>query len=167
MAGRKGRSGRKPKPTAILKLQGTFRPDKRRGEPDVPVAIPKAPRPLKGEARREWKRITRLLAEIECIAEVDRAALTAYCFEWARYLRANEELDRLNVLLSKSTKGTELPHPLLRVIERSFMMMLRTCEDFGFTAASRARLHVSPGAKVEDPLEKLMREQQERRNGSA
>ena len=166
MAGKPGRSGRKPKPTAVLKLQGNFRADRHQdGEPEPPLAIPEPPKSLKGEALAEWDRITKLLADAHCIAELDRSALAAYCTEWARYVNANNKLRLANTLLAESTKGTKMPHPLLRVSDRALANMLRICQEFGLTPASRTRLNINAGAADEDPLEKLIRAQQQCRMG--
>ena len=52
------KTGRPRKPTAILKLHGTDRGDRRySGEPDPEVSIPDRPKFLKGEAKKEWDRI--------------------------------------------------------------------------------------------------------------
>lgn len=164
MAGKPGRSGRRPKPTSVLKLTGQFRADRHNaGEPEPPITIPEPPKCLKGESLAEWDRITVLLAEAKCIAEMDRATLTAYCLEWSRYVNANNKLRLANTLLAESTKGTKMPHPLLRVSDRALANMLRICMEFGMTPASRSRLDISAGASNEDPLERLIREQAERR----
>jgi P27 family predicted phage terminase small subunit len=164
MAGVKGRSGRKPKPTAVLKLTGQYRPDRHEGtEPQPAVGIPEPPKSLTGEALAEWDRITRLLVQVRCIAELDRSALAAYCIEWAKYIKANNRLRVINSLLTESTKGTRMPHPLLRVSDRALANMLRLCQEFGLTPAARSRLNVEAGQSSEDPLERLIREQAQRR----
>lgn len=164
MSGKPGRSGRKPKPTAVLRLTGQFRPDRHNaGEPDPPTAIPSPTKSLKGEALAEWDRITVLLAQAQCIAELDRSSLTAYCIEWARYIEANNKLRFGGTLLSESTKGTKMPHPLLRVSDRALANMLRICQEFGLTPASRTRLDITAGQSSEDPLDTLIRKQMENR----
>ena len=166
MAGRKGRSGRKPKPTAILKLTGGYRADRhKRTEPAPPSGVPDAPKCLrKGTlAREEWDRITALLAEARCVTPLDRSALTAYCIEYARYIKANNRLRLVRTMLSESTKGTKMPHPLLRISDRALANMLRICQEFGLTPAARTRLDINAAGGVEDPLEALIRRQAERK----
>lgn len=164
MSGRKGRSGRKPKPTNVLKLTGNYRPDRHgRIEPEPPPVIPKAPKYIRGIALAEWERITKLLAEVRCVTELDMAALAAYCIEYARYVNANNKLRVIRTMLSESTKGTKMPHPLLRVADRAFNNMIRLCQEFGLTPAARTRLDIKAISGVEDPLERLLRQQAERR----
>jgi P27 family predicted phage terminase small subunit len=168
MAGVKGRSGRKPKPTAVLKLTGRYRADRHQGvEPEPPTAIPSPPKILKGEALAEWDRITRMLAEAHCIAELDRGPLVAYCLEWAKYIKANNRLRIIRSMLAESTKGTKMPHPLLRISDRALANMLRICQEFGLTPAARSRLDIEAGSSTEDPLARLIREQAERRKKGA
>lgn len=152
-------------PKAMLKLHGNYRPDRQGvNAPDPPKVVPDPPKVLKGEALEEWNRITKLLAQVECIAELDRATLAAYCLEWARYVNANNRLRVVRTLLAESTKGTKMPHPLLRISDKALKNMLSICQEFGLTPASRMRLNVEAGAGgEEDPLERLIREQAERR----
>lgn len=88
--------GRPPKPTHLKLLEGN--PGKRavnRDEPKPAVKAPSCPRHLIGEARREWKRISRELLALKLLSEVDRAALAAYCQAWARWVYAEEKINRL------------------------------------------------------------------------
>lgn len=149
----------------MLKLHGNYREDRHGGAaPDPPTAIPDPPPMLKGEALEEWNRITQLLSQVKCIAELDRATLAAYCTEWARYVIANNRLRVIRTLLSESTKGTKMPHPLLRISDKALKNMLSICQEFGLTPASRTRLNIEAGSGTDgDPLERLIREQAARR----
>jgi P27 family predicted phage terminase small subunit len=164
MAGKPGRSGRKRKPKTTLRLHGTYREDRHGGAiPDPPTAIPTPPKSLKGIALEEWDRVTKLLAEINCIAELDRALLTAYCVEWRTYMTADNRLRLSRSLMATSTKGTQMAHPLLRVRDRAFANLMRICGEFGFSTASRSRLSIEAKAAGEDPLERLIRDSAEMR----
>lgn len=168
MAGVKGRSGRKPKPTAQLKLHGGFRSDRRYGdEPTPDVHIPDPPKVLKGAALAEWDRITQLLAEVKCISRLDRGPLTAYCLEWARYIKANQRLSLVRSLLAEGSTGNKVPHPLLRVADKAFANMLKICTEFGLTPAARTRLSMAAAGEAVDPFDELIRQQAERRKKAA
>ena len=58
----------------------------------VEAKIPKAPKDrnqhnvLGREGMREWRRITKLLANAKVVAEIDRAVLTQYCVLWEQLL---------------------------------------------------------------------------------
>ena len=93
MAGTKGRSGRRPTPTAILKTQGTFRKDRhgnRATEPQ-PGGYPVKPRGMAKAASRHWDRVVPGLAEIGVATVADGPALQRLCEWWAIFedLRGN------------------------------------------------------------------------------
>jgi len=150
-----GKRGPKPTPTSILKLRGSWRAKNRGKEPTPEVKIPPAPKFLTGEALVEWRRITKLLAEVGCIAQQDRALLAAYCIEWAKFVRANNQLRVCKSLLTKTTRGTKTSHPLLRISDRAFAKMLKICAEFGLSPSSRTRLNTE-----DDPLVRMISKQE-------
>lgn len=86
-------AGRKPKPTHLKLLEGN--PGKRalnKNEPKPKVKVPSCPRHLVGEARKEWRRISKELLTLNLLTEIDRAALAAYCQAWARWVYAEEKI---------------------------------------------------------------------------
>ena len=58
------------------------------------VEIPGCPRHLLPEARKEWRRITPELERYGLISKLDRSALALYCQAWARWVWAEEQLQR-------------------------------------------------------------------------
>ena len=73
--------GRKPKPTAHKRRDGSRQPI-RPDEPEVPPGEPRCPAVLDGEARAEWERIVPELLDAGVLTQIDRAALTGYCSAW-------------------------------------------------------------------------------------
>ena len=72
--------GRKPLPSNVVRLRGN--PGKRRlndAEPRPAPRIPTCPACLGDEARKEWKRLARELAELGLLTGLDRGLLAAYC----------------------------------------------------------------------------------------
>jgi hypothetical protein len=73
------------KPTKILALQGTARPD-RHGKPDewfdLPAGMPKPPEWLKGEAKKRWLFLCSQPAYASILSVVDDAALLHHCLSW-------------------------------------------------------------------------------------
>lgn len=141
--------GRKPTPTHLKLIRGN--PGKRKVSLDQfrPTAcIPSCPRHLKGEARKEWLRVTKLLDECGMIAEVDRGALAMLCTSWGRYVNAEEMIEKASELepgmfglFEKSPKGhVHIQTPWLSVSNRSMEMYRAWCSEFGITPASRARV---------------------------
>ena len=79
-------AGRKPKPTALKRLEGN--PGKRKLNTKEPVpgkGMSECPAWLLPEARAEWKRICGKLSEMGVLTEIDMAAFAAYCQSFARW----------------------------------------------------------------------------------
>ena len=92
-----GARGPKPLPTNVHLLRGN--PSKLSSADLVDslqpeVEIPNCPRHLLPEARKEWKRITPELERYGLISKLDRAALALYCQAYARWVWAEEQLQR-------------------------------------------------------------------------
>ncbi len=82
---------RPPKPTALLRLQGTYRADrhgKRGREPRARKGTLDAPDWLVPEARAEWDRVVEAYAEAGIVTPFDRAMLATFCQLWARFVEA-------------------------------------------------------------------------------
>ena len=79
-------AGRKPKPTALKKLEGN--PGKRKlntKEPMPEKGMPDCPKWLLPEAKEEWKRLCQKLSEMGVLTESDMAAFAAYMNTVYRY----------------------------------------------------------------------------------
>ena len=87
-------AGRKPKPTALKKLEGN--PGKRKMNTKEPVpgkGMPDCPKWLLPEAKEEWKRLCQKLSDMGVLTEVDMAAFAAYCQSYARWKEAQQHID--------------------------------------------------------------------------
>ena len=144
MAGYPGRQGRKPVPTAIKLLRGN--PGKRplnSREAAPPVAVPACPGHLATEAKREWRRTGRQLAQHGLLTVIDRAAFAAYCQAWARWLDAEDKLREFGVVI-KGAKGGLVPSPYLRIAEVAIHQMHKLLVEFGMTPSARSRIAAAP-----------------------
>lgn len=79
------------------------------------------------------------------LANVDRAALAAYCQAWGRWVEAERTLKEKG-LLYKTKSGNIITSPMLWVANKALDQMHKFLTEFGLTPSSRARLTV-PGAK--------------------
>lgn len=135
-------AGRKPKPTVIKQLEGN--PGKRPlnlREPKLPAEIPPCPKHLTGEARKEWRRTSKQLAQAGLITKVDRAALAAYCQNWARWIEAEEAMRADDhQMIVYTDKGYPVVSPWLGIAERAMKQMRTFLTEFGMTPSSRSRL---------------------------
>ena len=134
--------GRKPTPTAILRLHGSRRARHRR-EPEVKPRIPTCPLELDEVARAEWERITRELHRARVITRLDRAALAAYCSAWSRFIQAQQELQKSGPVV-KSPSGYPILNPWLSVLNASIKQMTTLLSELGLSPAARTRIRVEP-----------------------
>lgn len=154
--------GRKPTPTNLKLIRGNpgkrpirmdeFRPER---------GIPSCPRHLKGEARKEWKRITEELDKYGMISAVDRGALAIMCSCWGRYVAAEEMIEKAAEsapgsagLFVKSPNNFPIQSPWLAVSNKAMEQYKSYCTEFGLTPASRVRAApmTSQQSLFEDPV---------------
>lgn len=147
--------GPSPTPTALRLLRGN--PGKRplpENEPQPQKGVPYCPRHIQGEARKEWRRVSRELSECGLLTMIDRAALATYCQAWGRWVEAEDELRKNGVLL-KSPGGILRPSPMLLIANHAMDQMRALLPEFGMTPAARTRIQVKVQKDEEDPLDAL------------
>jgi P27 family predicted phage terminase small subunit len=150
MAGRPGRSGGKPKPTALRVLEGN--PAKRPlpiGEPAIKGGMPKPPGGLDVEARAEWKRIEATLGAAGLITPADRAMVTVWCVTWSRWLGAEAQVRKKGTVVLNARTGEPQENPYLKIADKAADRLLRIAEQYGMTASARVRLAWRPKTKKE------------------
>ncbi len=143
------RRGPAPKPTRLKVLAGN--PGKRalnRHEPQPTPGVPPCPVQLSEEAKREWKRISKELDRLGLLTVLDRAALSAYCQAWGRWIEAEERLRQHGVIV-KSPNGFPVQSPYLAVANKAMAQMGKLLVEFGLSPASRARIQ-SPTENPDD-----------------
>jgi P27 family predicted phage terminase small subunit len=138
--------GRKPDPTPLKLLKGnpgkrpislnTFAPES---------VIPRCPAHLKGEARREWTRVTAELHKYNMIAEIDGRRLSHLCTVWARYVYAEMMIRKAEEkggsgLFVKTPNGYPVQSPWLTVSNKAIEQYGVICAEFGMTPAARVRV---------------------------
>jgi P27 family predicted phage terminase small subunit len=150
------RPGPRPKPTALKLLEGN--PGKKRlnaREPRPTVEIPTCPAGLKPEARKEWRRLSKLLQAQGLIARLDRAALAVYCQAWARWLEAEQKVQEGGEIV-KSPNGYPIQNPWLSIANAAAKEVRAFLQEFGLSPAARTRLHVVPKSSERDAFEEFL-----------
>ena len=147
--------GRKPKPVEQKLREGN--PGQRRlpeplrfGEPgslEPPALLPP-------EGRELWNEFVPLLAQQRIVDVVDRAALTVLCLQWARCCQAAAVLAEQGLFVLGST-GQPVEHPALAIERQADALLLRYCEQYGLTAAARARIAAGTRVARSDAEEEL------------
>ena len=150
--------GRKPKPTAIKELEGN--PGGRPLNPNEPRPDKKAPRCpswLEEEAKKEWKRMGRMLEQAGLLTEMDMAAFAGYCQAYARWKEAEEFISRHGTIV-KTPSGYWQQVPQVSIAQTYLKIMNKFAEQFGLTPSSRSRIIASDGgpADAADEMENLL-----------
>jgi len=82
----------------VIELRGgskyTHRPP-RTDEPKPPAAIPKCPRHLDKEAKKEWRRMVKELEPLGVLTRLDKAVLARYCQGSSKLAALKEELNTI------------------------------------------------------------------------
>ena len=143
--------GRKPKPTRLKMLTGNAGKRPLNGdEPKPPQAIPKCPKHLGPEARKEWRRITKALAPLGLLTDIDRAALAGYCDAFGRWAEASLGLQKHGMIVKGRMAGEPVRSPYLAIVNQSLEQMKAFLIEFGMTPSSRERLHIEKPRELDD-----------------
>jgi len=145
--------GPKKEPTSLKLVKGN--PGKRalpKNEPKPKIRIPTAPAHLASYGKTEWKRVCRELFNLGLLSGVDRAALAAYCQCYARWRKAEEELNKLarskksihGGLVTETTNGNLIQNPLVGLANTAMKDMIKYAAEFGMTPSARTRIEASP-----------------------
>lgn len=114
---------------------------------------PLPPANMTPEVRREWKRVTELLATRGLLDRLDEAGLHDYMTCWER-LRECEALLTREGLVATAERGT-VKHPAATLASQYRASLLAWSKELGLTLASRLRMQVernlSPEARMHDP----------------
>lgn len=149
-------SGPPPKPTALKKLAGNpgKRPlNKHEPRPPAPDRIPYAPRHLNDDAKREWRRMVKLLIALGLYTQVDYAALAMYCHAWGRWIHAERMTEEQGEVLLSTQTGNYYQNPWFQVANKAWDQMLKMLSRFGLSPADRARLVVAPPEEQDELAE--------------
>lgn len=143
-----GQRGPKPLPANVHLLRGN--PSKKTASQLVDgvspvVEIPPAPRHLKGEALKEYKRISVELEKLGLVSQIDRAALAMYCTAWGRHVDAENRLRDLGAdgYVSKTPNGFEVQSAWLNISNKAMEQCMKYLAEFGMSPSARSR--VTPG----------------------
>lgn len=149
-------TGRRPLPTALKVLRGN--PGKRAlnaAEPKPATKIPPCPKHLQGEARAEWRRMSRELHRLGLLTVIDRAALAVYCQLWARWVKAETTVARLGEVVKAPESDYPMQNPYLSIANVALKQMKSYLVEFGMTPAARTRLVVPEPAERDTTEEQL------------
>ncbi len=153
------KTGRKPKPTALKRLEGN--PGKRplnTMEPIPPTIALRCPKHLLPEARKEWKRLAPILMGMGLLTAADAVPFEGYCTAYARWLEAQAEITRHGSIY-KDNDGRIRPNPYIAIANQQMREIKSFAAEFGLTPSNRAAMiaNVMTAMKQDkDPMETIL-----------
>lgn len=140
MSGTKGRSGRNPKPLAVLRQEGDRGHRgpklKRMVEPQA-KGTPKCPTHLPDIEKAIWRHVI-ANAPAQVLNRCDDLLLEVLAVNLARMRLANSTIDKTGLVV-KGPQGAII-NPLVRIANASASIVRNICSDIGLSPVSRARL---------------------------
>ena len=136
--------GRPAKSTAEKRASGN--PGRRPLNDDdlvIPTAIPKPPTFLKGEALKEWKRVTKELEKLGMISVLDMAAVASYCSYYGRWVTAEKGIAKHGVV-GQGSQGQVVVSPYVIVADRCQEGMRKIISELGLAPGPRSRMKIKP-----------------------
>jgi P27 family predicted phage terminase small subunit len=122
---------------------------------------PECPDHLDETAKREWKRMVKLLLRTRVLTEADGLALANLCQAWSTLVKAQTKLNESGLLL-KTPSGYIQQSPLLGIVNNCTDTVVKLSREFGLTPSSRSRLEVPPEPRPESKTMQLIRQARER-----
>jgi phage terminase small subunit len=155
--------GRRPKPTALHKLHGTYNATNhgrdRKGEP-VPLGDLEEPPPDLTESQEAGWRYAVTHMPKGVVKLIDRTMLRVWVeaedrHNTARMMQAMLDQDTKLKLLVKGPNGLE-PSPYNTILDKTAQTLFRAAQELGFSPAARPRLRVAsaPDDRIDgtDPI---------------
>lgn len=90
--------------------------------------------------------MSKQLFALGLLTQVDRAALAAYCQAWAHWVEANEQVEKLGMIVTTDNGYPQLS-PYWTIAQQAAKMMKSYLTEFGMTPGSRSRLNVDKDKK--------------------
>lgn len=155
-------TGPRPTPTEILKLRGTFRPDRHADSVKPEKKRPVCPKWLNDDAKAIWRQMVTMLERIGVLSSVDGQTLTRYCTTWVRWRKAQEFLETHNEAYPILDENKKLKYmaqwPQVAIEHKLSLVLLRIEQEFGLTPASRSRIALpNEEQNKENPNERYFR----------
>lgn len=138
-----GKRGPARTPTATLERRGSWRAERRTGEPQAKTGVPKCPDWLDAEGRRIWAETLPLVEQMYPFALVDSLVFGALCDWAAKYLQASR-------VAVKFPYGTTDRRRVMAEASEAMGHVSRLSQRFGLTPGDRAGLQVG-GQSQEEP----------------
>ena len=146
--------GRKPKPTAILKAQGTYDASRHKNRLEAD-GIPMPPVVQSANDTFEW--LVKKLDDLGVVAEIDAMALQMLADAWEDYQVARNVIKEHGPTYTTTTAQGDLmwrPRPEISMMNNAWTKVEKMMVQFGLTASSRAKIEMKEKIQtLEDLIE--------------
>ena len=145
-------AGRKRLPTKFHILNGTDRPCRRNEYEPTPeeyADIPKPPAHPSKSAKKEWKRMSKVLYASGLLTQLDFSQFAIYCQAWGRLVDAEKKIGETNMVV-KTSNGNPINNPFMNIANTAMRDCRKFLSEFGMTPSSRTRIKVENAAKKEN-----------------
>jgi P27 family predicted phage terminase small subunit len=136
--------GRKPKPTVLHKLHGTFNVTRHRQDKPAAAEILAPPAWFDRAQKRRWARMLRD-APKKVLRRADTETMAAYVVAGELIQTAVTAQRKIDAtaqlpLVVRTEKGNVAISPYTKILLKAIPMLVRTASELGFTPSSRTRL---------------------------
>ena len=111
-------------------------------------------------AKREWRRVSKLLGDAGVLTELDRSVLALYCQAFDDFLVCKEIVEREGGVL-KSNKGGYYQNPAHGMMTNAWGRALKAGGELGLSPSSRPGIHTTLPAKP-DKLDEFLASKKDR-----
>ena len=144
--------GRKPKPTALHKAQGTYQPVRHANKLEV-AGTPSQPTIQSANETFDW--LVKKLDDMGVVAEVDGMALQMLADAWEDYqVHRNVIKEHGPTYATTTAQGDTMwrPRPEVLMMNQAWTKVEKMMVQFGLTASSRAKISVEEKIETLDDL---------------
>ena len=152
-----GKRGPARKPTALKKLQGTYRPGRDSRNEPKPEGHAEPPDFLTKEARIEWDRLAPELEAIGLLTVVDMAIFSVYTQAWSDYRALTVQLNSMASWTWQSEKGYRQQVPEISMRRECWTRLKEAGAKLGLDPSSRSGLDVAPKENRKNKFAELRR----------
>jgi P27 family predicted phage terminase small subunit len=147
-------AGRKPKPTPLKIVQGTFRKDRsNEREPQPSGTLCEAPDYLTPEQKEIWDYAI-AHAPAGLLKKLDLSVLQVWVIACAFHREAALKVTSAGQVI-KTPAGYPVINPYMANMNKQAQIMLKAASEMGFTPASRSRIVVAEETVADDPWARL------------
>jgi len=130
------------KPTAILKLRGSWRGTSRPSEPQVESSKIPCPSWVSATAKKYWDEIATVLAGMQVSTVADCGAMVLLVDALSQYVHARNIVDEEGITTEGSV-GNTVAHPAVGIRDAAWARAMKAMVQFGMTPSSRAAVTTS------------------------